>query len=224
MIHLLIVEDEESIAAGLRDDLEVEGYRVDIATDGDDALARAVDSDYDLILLDLMLPGKDGIAICRELRRRGDRTPIIMLTARSTEGDKIAGLDCGADDYVTKPFSPVELRARIRAALRRREGKTAQVIRFGDYEIDLVGIELRRDGELVRLTPLEFKILSVLVQQGGRALSRHELIDQVWGSDEYVADRTVDAHVAYLRKKIEPEPGAPRYISSVRGIGYRFDG
>ena len=224
MIHLLIVEDDENIAAGLRDDLELEGYRVDIATDGDEALTIAVDGEYDLILLDLMLPGKDGIAICRELRRRGDRTPIIMLTARSTEGDKIAGLDCGADDYITKPFSPVEVRARIRAALRRREGGTTQIIHFGDYEIDLVGIELRRHGQLVRLTPLEFKILSVLVQHGGRPLSRHELIDQVWGSDEYVADRTVDAHVAYLRKKIEPEPGAPRYIVSVRGIGYRFDG
>ena len=137
MIHLLVIEDDENIAAGLKDDLELEGYRVDIATDGDEALVKAVDGDYDLILLDLMLPGKDGIAICRELRRRGDRTPIIMLTARSAEGDKIAGLDCGADDYITKPFSPVELRARIRAALRRRGGRTSQVIRFGEYEIDL---------------------------------------------------------------------------------------
>ena len=224
MARILVVEDELNIAHGLKDDLELEGYEVDISIDGNDALAKAQVEEYDLILLDRMLPGREGLEICRELRRAGNSIPIIILSAKTQEQEKAIGLDSGADDYVSKPYSPIELRARIRASLRRHRQPGSQIISFEDFELDLARMKLIKDGQVVRLTPIEFKLLSVLAANAGRPLSRTEIIDQVWGSQEYVADRTVDAHITYLRKKIEPEPANPRIIVSVRGVGYRFDG
>jgi two-component system alkaline phosphatase synthesis response regulator PhoP len=226
MTRILVVEDEPGIALGLEDDLRLEGWDVELIGDGIAAARRAKESAFDLILLDVMLPGKDGLEVCRELRRSGLRTPIIMLTAKAQEAEKILGLDLGADDYITKPFSPKELRARIRAALRRNTPVEAPppVFRFGDAEVDEVRCELRRAGTVVEMTPTEFKLLSVFVHHRGRVLSREKLLDEAWGRGTFLTDRVVDNHIVALRKKIEPEPADPRYLVSVRGIGYRFDG
>ncbi len=224
MARILVVEDEPGIALGLEDDLTLEGYEVEVVRDGDAATRRARDESFDLILLDVMLPSKDGFAVCRELRRAGLETPIIMLTAKAHEAEKVMGLELGADDYVTKPFSPAELRARIKAVLRRGAGEAPEVYRFGDVEADFGRFELRRGGKVVRVTPIELKLLSVFVRHRGRVLSRAELKDLVWGRDTFMTDRVVDTHVANLRKKIEPEAAKPRYLVSVRGVGYRFDG
>jgi DNA-binding response OmpR family regulator len=223
MPRILIVEDEPDIALVLEDDLKLEGHAVETVADGATAAVRAREPDWDLILLDVMLPRKDGFEVCRELRRAGVRTPIILLTAKTQEAEKILGLDLGADDYVTKPFSPRELRARIRALLRRAEEEPSGVFSFGDVEVDFSRGELRRGGAPVEATPLEFKLLSVFVQRRGRLLSREQLLDQVWGRETYVTDRAVDTHIVNLRRKIEPEPARPRYLLSVRGLGYRFD-
>jgi len=224
MARILVVEDEINIAQGLKDDLELEGYQVEISINGNDALEKAQVEKYDLILLDRMLPGREGLDVCRELRRAGNNVPIIILSAKTQEQEKAIGLDCGADDYISKPYNPIELRARIRAALRRSQNSSSRIIPFGDFELDLDRTKLLKKGVLLRLTPIEFKLLSVMAQNAGRPISRTELIDQVWGPSEYVADRTVDAHITYLRKKIESEPAKPRFIVSVRGVGYRFDG
>ncbi len=224
MARILVVEDEPGIALGLEDDLTLEGYEVEVVRDGDAATRRARDESFDLILLDVMLPSKDGFAVCRELRRAGLETPIIMLTAKAHEAEKVMGLELGADDYVTKPFSPAELRARIKAVLRRAAGEAPEVYRFGDVAADFSRFELRRGGKVVRVTPIELKLLSVFVRHRGRVLSRAELKDLVWGREAFMTDRVVDTHVGNLRKKIEPEPAAPRYLVSVRGVGYRFDG
>ncbi|HDT14220.1 MAG TPA: response regulator transcription factor [Candidatus Aminicenantes bacterium] len=201
MKRILVVEDESAIAFGLQLDLKNEGYDVEIASNGESALRHAQKEAYDLILLDVMLPRKDGYEVCRDLRRVGLKTPIIMLTAKTHEAEKVLGLETGADDYVTKPFSPRELRARIKAALRRTAGDDVPAYRFGDAEVDFKRCELRRAGKPVDLTALEFKLLAA-----------------------FVTDRVVDNHVVTLRKKIEPDPSKPRYIISVRGMGYRFDG
>ena len=224
MKRILVVEDESSIAYGLQLDLQGEGYDVEIEADGKSALRRARSEAFDLILLDVMLPGKDGYEVCRELRRGGSKTPIIMLTARTQEAEKVMGLEIGADDYVTKPFSPRELRARVKAALRRGADDELPVRRFGDAEVDFGRCELRRAGRPVELTALEFKLLAALVRNGGKVLSRDRLLDLVWGRGKFVTDRVVDNHIVTLRKKVEPDPSAPRYIISVRGMGYRFDG
>ena len=224
MTRILVVEDEPGIALGLQDDLQLEGYDVELIADGCDAARKARDETFDLILLDVMLPGKDGFDVCRELRRAGLKTPIIMLTAMAQEAEKILGLDLGADDYMTKPFSPRELRARIRAALRRSGGEAVEVYRFGDVEVDSTRCELRRAGSVVETTPTEFKLMTTFVRNRGRVLSRERLLDDTWGRDTFVTDRVVDNHIVSLRKKIEPEPANPRYLISVRGIGYRFDG
>ena len=171
-----------------------------------------------------MLPKKDGFEVCRELRRGGVATPIIMLTAKTHEAEKVMGLELGADDYVTKPFSPAELRARVKAVLRRATSDTPDVYRFGNVEADFVRFELRRDGEALRATPTELKLLGAFVRNRGRVLDRPELIDLVWGKDTAITARVVDTHVANLRQKIEPDPAAPEYIVGVRGVGYRFDG
>jgi two-component system alkaline phosphatase synthesis response regulator PhoP len=224
MIRVLVVEDEPGIALGLEEDLTLEGYGVEVVRDGDTAVRRARDARFDLILLDVMLPRKDGFQICRELRRGGINTPIILLTARSQEAEKVLGLQLGADDYVTKPFSPLELRARIQAVLRRAAGvPAAETYRFGDVEVDFGRCDVRRAGELVELTPVEFKLLVTFIRNRGRVLSRQQLLDQVW-TDATCGDRVVDTHVSNLRKKIEEKPGDPRYLASVRGMGYRFDG
>ena len=225
MTKILVVEDEPGIALGLEDDLRLEGWDVELIADGAAASRRAREQSFDLILLDVMLPGKDGLDICRELRRAGLRTPIIMLTAKAQEAEKILGLDLGADDYVTKPFSPKELRARIRAALRRNASPEAPAVyRFGDIEVDAARCELRRAGAVVETTSTEFKLLSAFIRNRGRVLTREKLLNEAWGPDTFLTDRVVDNHIVALRKKIEREPAEPRYLISVRGVGYRFDG
>jgi DNA-binding response OmpR family regulator len=224
MKRILVVEDEPAIAFGLQLDLKSEGYDVVIESDGESALQRARKEAFDLILLDVMLPRKDGFEVCRELRRSGSKTPVIMLTAKAQEAEKVLGLEIGADDYVTKPFSPRELRARVKAALRRTAEDDLPIYRFGDAEVDFGSCELRRAGKPVELTALEFKLLAAFIRNGGKVLSRDQLLDLVWGHGTFVTDRVVDNHVVTLRKKVEPEPSEPRYIVSVRGMGYRFDG
>lgn len=229
MAKILVVEDEAGIAFALETDLQTEGYDVAVTSDGLDAVRRARSEQFDLILLDIMLPSKDGFEVCRELRRSGLKTPIILLTAKANEAEKVVGLDVGADDYVTKPFSPRELRARIRAMLRRaklEEGKDCgeNLYRFGPFEVDLLRFELRRDGRPLDTTTTELKLLSALLRNRGRVLSRDRLLDEVWGEAICVTDRVIDNHVVALRKKIEDEPATPRYLISVRGVGYRFDG
>ena len=226
MTRILVVEDEPGIALGLEDDLRLEGWDVELVGDGLAASQRAREHSFDLILLDVMLPGKDGFDVCRELRKGGVRTPIIMMTAKAQEAEKVLGLDLGADDYVTKPFSPRELRARIRAALRRgaTTPASAEVFRFGDIEVDAERCEVRRGGAVVDTTATEFKLLSVFVRNRGRVLSRDKLLDQAWGEGTFLTDRVVDNHIVALRRKIEPDPAEPKYLVSVRGLGYRFDG
>jgi DNA-binding response OmpR family regulator len=223
MSRILIVEDEPGIAFALESDLQTEGYDVTLVSDGVEAMRRARAESFDLILLDVMLPHKDGFEVCRELRRGGLTTPIIMLTARTQEAEKVLGLDVGADDYVTKPFSPRELRARIRAIFRR--GATdGEVHRFGRCELDMARFELRREGRRLEATHTEIKLLAAFIRGRGRVLTRESLLDQVWGSGVYVTDRVVDNHVVALRKKIEDNPAMPKYLISIRGVGYRFDG
>jgi len=225
MAKILIVEDEPGIAFGLETDLQTEGYEVSVIGDGAEAVLRARSKAFDLILLDVMLPKKDGFEVCRELRRVGLKTPIILLTAKTQEAEKVLGLDVGADDYVTKPFSPRELRARIRAILRRTTPEPREELyRFGSCELDMIRFELRRDGRRLDTTTTEIKLLAAFVRYRGRVLTRLRLLDEVWGSGVYVTDRVVDNHVVSLRKKIEDDPGAPRFLISVRGVGYRFDG
>jgi two-component system alkaline phosphatase synthesis response regulator PhoP len=223
MKHILVVEDEPAIAFGLKVDFEAEGYSVDTEGDGQNALFRASREEFDLILLDVMLPRKDGFEICRSLRRAGRKTPIIMLTAKTQEAEKVMGLEWGADDYITKPFSPAELRARVKAVLRRTEEKPCRRIEFGDNELDLDRCELKRAGARVELTPLEFRLLGAFLEYSGKVLSREKLLDLTWGRGSGVTDRVVDNHVVDLRKKIEPDPGRPRYLRTIRGLGYLFD-
>ena len=222
--RILLVEDEPAITMALEDDLRREGYAVEAVSDGHTASRRARESPFDLILLDVMLPGRDGFEVCRDLRHAGVRAPIIMLTARTQEAEKVLGLEAGADDYVTKPYSPRELRARIKAALRRAGGEAADVFRFSDVEVDFARHELRRGGRTIDATALELKLLGTFIRHRGRVLSRQQLLDDVWGSGTFVTDRVVDNQVTNLRKKIEPTPRTPTYLISVRGAGYRFDG
>ena len=224
MARILIVEDEPDIALGLEEDLKRHGHEVAVARDGDSALQGGREQPWDVILLDIMLPRRDGFEVCRELRRAGIKTPIIMLTARTQEAEKILGLELGADDYVTKPFSPAELRARIQAVTRRFADDSPGVYRFGDCEVNFDRAEVRRSGEPVDTTAQEFRILSTLIRCRGRVLTREQLIDQAWGHGTNIGDRVVDTHILNLRKKIEPAPAEPRFVRSVRGIGYRFDG
>jgi two-component system alkaline phosphatase synthesis response regulator PhoP len=223
MSRILVVEDEPSIAFALATDLRQEGYEVTVVTTGDEAISAGKTGAHDLLLLDVMLPGRDGFEVCRELRRAGIRTPILMLTARAHEAEKVMGLELGADDYVTKPFSARELRARVKALLRRVTPETPDVLRFGDTELDFGRCEVRRAGHAIDLSPLEFKLLTAFVRSRGRVLSRDQLIDAAWGSDVAVNDRVVDNHIVSLRRKIEPDPAHPRFLLNVRGMGYRFD-
>jgi two-component system alkaline phosphatase synthesis response regulator PhoP len=222
--RILVVEDEPGIALALEDDLTLEGYQVEVIGDGLAAAKKARDEAYDAILLDVMLPGKDGFEICRELRRHGIRTPILMLTARAQEAEKVLGLEAGADDYVTKPFSVRELRARLAALIRRSQSGSAQpVVRLGDVEVDFDRAEIRRGTEMVPLTPLEFRLLQAFLRSRGRILTRQQLIDDAWGPNTFVSDRVVDNHIGSLRKKLEPDATEPRYLRNIRGLGYRFD-
>jgi two-component system, OmpR family, response regulator len=222
---ILVVEDEEALRFTLGHNLTREGYRVVSVARGDDALAVSKDSPPDLVILDVMLPGVDGIQVCRQIRRRST-VPIIMLTALGGEGDKVAGLDAGADDYLPKPFGMRELLARVRAHLRRTTTTTApnSAVVSGDIEADSNRREVRIAGRPVRLTPREFDLLVFLMKNAGRVLSREQIIRSVWGDDFAGTPRTVDVHVRWLRSKIEPDAGRPTRLVTVRGVGYRFEG
>jgi len=227
--RILLVEDEPAIATGVRDDLELEGYSVDVVADGVTASTRGIQGQYDLILLDLMLPGKDGYTVCRELRAAGVRTPLLMLTARGQESDKVLGLELGADDYITKPFGRRELQSRVRAALRRSTMNNgtaptpAEVYEFGDLTIDFRRCELTKGNQPVAVTAVELKLLRTLLAHQGDVLTIDQLNEAVWGSDVFVSNRVVYTHMNNLRKKIEDEPHRPRHLITVRGVGYRFD-
>jgi DNA-binding response OmpR family regulator len=225
MARILIAEDEPGIALTLEDDLMLDGYEVEVVADGEAASRRGREGAFDLLLLDIMLPLKTGFDVCRELRRAGVSAPILMLTARTQEADKIMGLDLGADDYVTKPFSPHELRARIRALLRRSAAGSTdpQIFAFRDVEVDFARGELRRGGKPLETSALEFKLLATFIRNRGRLLSREQLLDQVWGHGIAVTQRVVDNQVLSLRKKIESDAAEPLILVSVRGLGYRFD-
>ncbi len=224
MARILIVEDEPDIALGLQLDLSDEGHAVDVCVDGDEASRRAREPGWDLILLDVMLPSKDGFEVCRDLRRAKIRTPVLMLTAMAQEAEKVMGLDMGADDYVTKPFSPRELRARVRALLRRGATDNEEPVqRFGEFELDSGRAEVRRGTSRTDLTAIELKMLQMFLRSQSRVLTRAQIVDAVWGHDVFVTDRVVDTHVVKLRRKVEAQPAEPRHIVSVRGIGYRFE-
>ncbi len=225
MPRILLIEDEPDIALGLSMDLEAEGYTVETAGDGLAGSLRGREPGWDLILLDVMLPKRDGFEVLRDLRRASVWTPVLMLTARGQEAEKVMGLELGADDYVTKPYSPRELRARVKALLRRAEpAPTAgPLLRFGECELDTTKVELRRGGVPQEMTALEFRLLEFFLRNAGHVLGRETLTDAVWGRATHVSERVVDTHVVKLRRKIEADPAEPRHLISVRGMGYRFD-
>ena len=223
--HILVFEDEDALATLLQYNLEKEGYKVSVASDGEEGLMQAEEETPDLVLLDWMLPKVSGIEVCRRLRGRPEtrNVPIIMLTARGEESDRVRGLDTGADDYLTKPVSMVELNARIRAVLRRiRPGLADDRVSHGDIIIDRVAHRVKRDGKEVHLGPTEFRLLDYLMQHPGRVFSREQLLDAVWGSDVYVEARTVDVHVGRLRKALNGDTGSDP-IRTVRSAGYSLD-
>jgi two-component system, OmpR family, alkaline phosphatase synthesis response regulator PhoP len=228
--RILIVEDERGLVITLRDRLTREGYGVDTTGDPQEALARASERPFDLILLDLMLPGGSGVDVCSQLRARGVSTPVIMLTARSAVVDKVIGLKMGADDYLTKPFEMAELLARIEVQLRRRQSEEprplpgAGVVRVGALEIDLRRAEVTRDGEPVALSAKEFQLLRYFLDHRGATIGRDELLSAVWGYDSMPNTRTVDVHVASLRRRIELNPRAPEHLITIHGLGYKFVG
>ena len=225
--RILIIEDEEDLVEGLKLNLADEGYELDWAFDGTEGLRKALEQAPDLIILDIMLPEMDGLELCRHLRQKGVGIPIIMLTAKGKEIDKVVGLEIGADDYVTKPFSVRELLARIKAHLRRanREEKDVpKIYSFDDVEIDFAHLKVRRKGKEWDLTALEMEILKYLIAQRGKVVSRNDLLDKIWGYESYPTTRTIDNHILKLRKKIEEDPAHPGYIISVYGVGYRFTG
>ena len=222
---ILVVEDEPGIRLGLSDELESAGYRIFTAENGEKALALAGREKPDLIILDLMLPVLDGYEVCKRLRMRGDRTPIIMLTVKDKEIDKVLGLELGADDYMTKPFSLRELMARVKAVFRRTEERPPGpgAFSFGGIELDFKKFEASKNGRKLELTPLEFQLLKLLIGRKGEVLRRDDFLDGIWGEENVsVSFRTVDSHIANIRKKIEDDPASPRYILSVRGVGYKF--
>ncbi|HEX2444579.1 MAG TPA: response regulator transcription factor [Vicinamibacterales bacterium] len=227
--RILLVEDEPGLVLTLTDRLTREGYDVESVSDGSVALTRALAGGFDLVLLDVMLPGMSGFDVCQALRRGGIDTPVIMLTARGQLVDRVVGLKIGADDYVTKPFEAVELLARIEARLRRPAPAAASSpspggYQFGDVRIDFRRAEVERDGRLLEMSAREFQLLRYFVEHRGAALSRDELLNEVWGYQSMPSTRTVDVHVAWLRQKIEPNSKRPQYIQTVHGIGYRFTG
>jgi len=211
----------------LEDDFKFEGYQVESAATGPEGLEKALDLNLDIIVLDLMLPELSGLEICKELRRRNIGTPIIMLTAKSQEFDKVLGLELGADDYVTKPFSTFELHARVKALLRRSEIRDLQTaattIQFGPFELDPSKYEFTKNDEPVQLTTIEFALMKLLMQNAGHVLKRDQILRSVWGEEVFVTPRTVDTHIANLRKKIEDDPEQSHWIAGVRGAGYKFN-
>ena len=221
---VLIIEDDPALLRGLKDNFEAENYRVQLARDGREGLSAAVARPPDLLVLDLMLPKLNGYEICRALRAMRLQMPIIMLTAKGQEEDIVRGLELGADDYVTKPFSIRELLARAKAFLRRQEATEPAVFPFGDCQLDRTAHELFKNGQLLSLTTKEFRLLEFFTQRPGRALTRDQILDAVWGNNIMVNDRSVDRCVTTLRAKIESDARHPRYIQTVRDIGYRFEG
>jgi two-component system alkaline phosphatase synthesis response regulator PhoP len=222
---ILLVEDEEALRMTLGDRFGSEGYSVECAQDGEEGFEKATLMPFDLIILDVMLPRKNGFSICRELREAGLITPVLMLTALGQTPDKVAGLKIGADDYVTKPFNMQELMARVEALLRRapmRPPLSPGLYQFGSVRIDLRGTEVTREGRPLNLSAREFQLLRYFIEHPGATLSREELLSQVWGYSEEVFTRTVDVHVAGLRQKLESEPKRPRFFLTVQGLGYKF--
>jgi DNA-binding response OmpR family regulator len=223
--RILLVDDEQSVQTLLSYPLRKDGYEVVSAVDGQEALLRFAEGRFDLVILDLMLPKLDGVEVCRRMRSRS-QVPIIMLTARGDEMDKVAGLEMGADDYITKPFSMREFRSRVKAALRRSRmpggGPDEEPISSGELEIDFGRRAVRVRGEEARLTYVEFEILAALARSPGRVLGREKLLEHVWGDSEFRDPRTVDVHIRHLREKLETEPRDPEYLFTVRGVGYRF--
>src|SRR5688500_8541462 len=222
--RVLIIEDEPNLIIGLRNSCEYEGYDVVVATDGEEGLSKACDTKPDIILLDIMLPKMSGLEVCRNLRSRGINVPIIMLTARSQEIDKVVGLETGADDYVTKPFGLNELLARIRAHLRRATKQVVdiEIYRFGDIELDLKRYRASKGEQELQLTPREFKILKFFILHREHVVTREQLLNEVWGYGSFPISRTVDNHIAKLRQKIEDVPTKPQFIVTVHGVGYKF--
>jgi DNA-binding response OmpR family regulator len=223
---VLLVEDDDVMSIALRDGLESEGYFVQVANDGETGLRLATELGFDLIILDVMLPRLSGIDLCKQYRNSGKTTPIIMLTARGQELDKVIGLRSGSDDYVTKPFSLLELLARIEAVLRRalRESEKVTTYRFGDVSLDFKRHEATKSGRPIDLSPREFRIMKYLIEHRGEVVTRDQLLDNLWSYDSFPLTRTVDTHVAKLRHKIETTPNNPRYLITVHGVGYKFIG
>jgi len=221
---VLIVEDDQAMAVALRDGFEYEGYSVQVARDGAAGLKLAADKELDLIILDVMLPKMSGFDVCKQLRNIGNSTPIIMLTARGQEIDKVVGLKIGADDYVTKPFSFMELMARVEALLRRthRQAETSEDFRFGDVAVNFKKFEVTKSGVTLEMSPREFNILRFFIEHRGEVITRDQLLDSVWGYGSFPLTRTVDMHIAKLRQKIEATPGDPKHIITVHRVGYKF--
>lgn len=224
MNRILVIEDDAAILRGLKDNLVAESYEVLIADDGEDGYRLAREGNPDLIILDLMLSSLSGYEICRKLRDEGDSVLILMLTARGEEADRILGLDLGADDYVTKPFSVRELKARVRALLRRSDAQSAppDTLSFGDVVVDFLQYDARKGGSPVEMTPKEFGVLRYLAGRPGEVVSRYELLEKVWGYGKFPTTRTVDNHIAALRAKLEDDPAEPRHLQTVHRVGYKF--
>ncbi len=225
MTKILIVEDEPGMVAGLRDNFEFEGYDVVAAYDGVEGLDRALHESPDLVVLDVMMPKMSGLDVCKQLKAKRPAMPIIMLTARGQEVDKVVGLELGADDYVTKPFSIRELLARIKAVLRRVPGgSSAERVGFSDVTVDLKGCRVLRKGKSLEISAKEFDLLKYFLAHSGETLTRERLLNDVWGYDRYPTTRTVDAHIVRLRQKLEPNPEQPQFFLTVHGAGYKFVG
>jgi two-component system alkaline phosphatase synthesis response regulator PhoP len=226
MPKILLVEDDEAMAVGLRDGFGFEGYQVSVAEDGETALRMAADGDWDLMILDVMLPKMSGLDVCKQIRKDGGDVPIIMLTARGQEIDKVVGLKSGADDYVTKPFSFLELVARVEAVLRRTSAGTEETERysFGDVRLDFSSMEAVKGESPIDLSRREFELLRYMVDHRGKAIPRQRLLEAVWGYNNESYTRTVDMHIAKLRKKVEDDPADPAFIVTVHRVGYKFTG
>jgi DNA-binding response OmpR family regulator len=232
-IHILVAEDDTNILTGLKDTLESEGYRVTPAVDGQEALTLFESNTYDLVILDIMMPGQSGYDVCREIRSQNEDIPVIMLTAKGEEVDKVVGLQLGADDYITKPFGVHELLARISAVLRRvkrnarqqtgEDVKTPDCFRFGSAEIDAIQYRIRTDQKTIDLSAKELQIIQFFYFHPNEVVSRDQLLNAIWGIDYFGTTRTLDQHIAQLRKKIEPDPRNPKIITTVHGVGYRYE-
>jgi DNA-binding response OmpR family regulator len=223
--HILVVEDDPSITLGLQMNLEAEGYEVSIAIDGEDGLARAVSANVDLVILDVMLPKMNGLEVVKAIRSQGNHVPVVMLSARGAEMDKVMGLELGAEDYITKPFSLAELLARVKAVLRRdgiARQASERLVRAGELQIDSGLRQVLKAGELVPLTATEFDVLWCLVEASNRVLSREDILTRVWGPGHHGTLRTIDNFLLQLRTKLESDPADPEHLLTVRGVGYRF--